>query len=314
MILVTGATGFIGRHVVAKLLDQNLPVRCLLPANRQRDLPWAVPEMVTGTALDEEALFAAVTGAHVIIHLENAQWWGRSRELERVEVIGTRNLISVARSARVGRIITLSQLGASPSSAFTLLRIKGEVEGLIRDSGLAYTIIRPGLVFGPDDAFINHIVMLLALNPFVFMMPGQGEIILHPIHVDDVAEAVVRSLALIDTVDRVIDIGGPEYIVMRDMIQTAMRVSGIYRTIVPLEPYVMRGLTRFWGVFLRRTLMSSQWMDILAASRTARLGNTYEFFGFHPRRFEDTLVTYLPKKRYFLPALRYMVRRRPRGF
>src|SRR5690606_2768624 len=155
LILVTGATGFIGRHLVSCLMARGYHVRCLLTAAQAQNLPWGTPpEIITGSVLDEEALFRAVTGAHVVIHLANAQWWGRKRDLERIELVGTRNLITAARAARVGRIIAVSHLGASPSAAYPLLRAKGQVEEAIRASGLAYTILRSGIVFGEDDAFI----------------------------------------------------------------------------------------------------------------------------------------------------------------
>jgi len=215
MILVTGATGLIGRYTVRKLMAQGYSVRCLLPATRQRNLPWDenaenAPSIITGTLLDEEQLFYAMNGVHTIIHLENALWWGRPRDLERIEFLGTRNLITTARAARVGRITTLSQLGATPSSAFTLLRIKGMVEEIIRSSGLAYTIIRSGLVFAEDDAFVRHIAMMLKVNPLFFLMPGQGEIVLHPIYINDLGDALATSLETLETVDETIEIGGPE--------------------------------------------------------------------------------------------------------
>lgn len=315
MILITGATGLIGRHLVQRLLNEGCRLRCLLPESRQNHLPayFENTEIVTGTLLDQEALFNAVTDVHTIIHLENAQWWGRPRQLERVEIVGTRNLIDVARAARVGRIITVSHLGAAPSSAFMLLRIKGMQEELIRSSGLAYTIIRAGIVFSPEDAFVNHIAMMLSTNPLFFLMPGQGEVVLHPIHLDDLIEILWRSLELIDVVDEVIEVGGPEYITFEDMIRTVMRVIGVTRLIVPVPPYLMRWITSVYSSVLPRSLMTHQWLDILAASRTARLASTFEHFGVHPRRFEDTLLTYLPQRRYFLSAMRYSLRRRPRG-
>ncbi len=314
MILVTGATGFIGRHLVERLMADGRRVRCLLPENRLKDIPWAnPPDIVVGTLLDEEAIFKAVTGVHTIIHLESAQWWGRSRDLERVELVGTRNLLTAARSARVGRMIAISHLGASVSSAYTLMRIKGGVEEQVRSSGLAYTIIRSGVVFGEDDAFVNHIAMMLRASPIFFLMPGRGEVVLHPIYIGDLVEALIRSLEQVNTIDSTIEIGGPEYITVEDLIHTVMRVSGTYRVIIPMPPYALRWLAAVYTRIFPRSLLTPQWLDIMATNRTAALGNSYSVFGIHPRRFVDTLLTYMPKKPYWLPMLRYTLRRRPRG-
>lgn len=313
MILVTGSTGFIGRHLVARLLEAGKPVRVLLPEYKLRNLPWEhPPEIVVGSILSEEALFKAVSGVHTIIHLENAQWWGRQRDLERIEVAGTRVLISVARSARVGRIITLSHLGAAASSAYMVLRAKGLVEDQIRASGLAYTIIRTGFVFGREDAFINHFAMQLASTPLVFLLPGRGEVVLHPIYVDDLVEILTRSLEAVNSVDQTIEIGGPEYVTLSDLVRTVMRVSRIRRVIVPVPPYLLRFSTRIYSAFMPRSVITSQWLDLLASNHVAKLGNAYEYFGVRPRRFEDALMTYLPGRRYFWMLLRYSLRRRPR--
>ena len=317
LILVTGATGFIGRHLVARLLAENYPVRCLLPQDKAEHLPWSgeytrAPEIVVGTVLDEEALFRAASGAHVVIHLENAQWWGGARDLERVELIGTRNLITAARAARVGRIITVSHLGASPAAAYPLLRYKGLVEDALRASGLAYTVIRSGLVYGEDDAFVNHLAMQLTVSPGVFLMPGRGEIVLHPIYIDDMVAALIASLEAVDTVDNVIEIGGAEYITLEDLIRTVMRVSGIYRTVIGVPPYLLRWITAINSRVMPRSLITAQWLDILATNRTAHLGNVFHYFGIHPKRFEDTLLTYMRGKRYGWSLLRYTLRRPPR--
>lgn len=313
MILVTGGTGFIGRHLVTRLMAEGRPVRLLLTEPRVRRLPWDTPpEIAVGSILDEEVLFRAVTGVHVIIHLENAQWWGRPRDLERIELQGTRSLITAARAARVGRIITVSHLGAASASAYPLMRYKGMVEDAIRASGLAYTIIRSGLVFGEEDAFVNHIAMQLRITPLFFLMPGRGEVVMHPIYIDDLVAAVVDSLNLVDTVDNVIEIGGPEYITLEDLIRTVMRVSGISRAVIGVPPYVLRWLSAVYTRIMPRALITAQWMDILATNRTARLGNLFHYFGIRPRRFEDTLLTYMRGRRYGRRVLRHTLRRRPR--
>ncbi len=313
MILVTGGTGFVGRHLVSELLAQGRPVRLLLNQERAAHLPWPdPPEVVIGNILDEEALFRAATGAHVIIHLENAFWWGRSRDLERIELSGTRALITAARAARVGRILTLSQLGATPASAYPLLRVKGQAEDAIRNSGLAWTILRPGLTFGEDDAFFNHLAMLLRANPFVFFLPGRGEVVLHPLYVGDLVKAIIGCLDRMDTVDSLIELGGPEYITLSDLIRTIMRVSGASRSVIHIPPYLMRWASRAFGLVLRRNMITEQWLDVTAANRTARIGAIYQTFEIRPQRLEDTLTTYMRRRGYSRALLRYSFRRRPR--
>ncbi len=316
MILITGATGLVGRHLVRRLMAERLPSRCLLTERQARRLPWDAshphaPELILGSILDEESSFRAVTGCHAVIHLENAMWWGRRRDLERIEIAGTRKLVAVSRAARVGRITALSQLGAAPSSAYTLHRVKGQVEELLRSSGLVYTIIRSGIVFAPDDSFINHIASMLRINPLFFLMPGHGEIALHPIYIDDLVEAIYRSLNRVRLVDRTVEIGGPEYTTLKDMIATIMRVTGMPRLVIPVPPYLLRWMTGFYSRLLPRSLMTSQWLDILASNRTAPLGSVYQHFGFHPRRFEATLLNYLPQRRHFFGGMRAAFRRRP---
>jgi NADH dehydrogenase len=314
MILVTGAAGFIGRHLVTRLIAEGRRVRCLLPPRALTSFTWTpAPDITTGTLFDDEALFQAVTGAHTIIHLESAQWWGRERDLERVDLEGTRSLIAAARAARVGRILILSHLGAAQASAYSLMRIKGSVEEAVKASGLAYTILRCGMVFGEDDAFINHIAMQLAVTPGFFLMPGQGEVALHPLYVEDLVSAVIGSLERMETVDQVLEIGGPEYITLEDLLRTVMRVSGQPRMIIAVPPYVVRWITGLYARLLPRSLITAQWLDLLATHRTARLGNMFQYFGLQPRRLEDTLMTYMRGHHYGAEALRYTFRRRPRA-
>ncbi|HUN09383.1 MAG TPA: NAD-dependent epimerase/dehydratase family protein [Aggregatilineales bacterium] len=314
MILITGGMGYIGSHIVKRLNAEGVAIRCLLPAGTPHQLPESeICEVVQGNLLDEELLFQAVTGVHTIIHLQSAQWWGSLRDLERIDLGLTRALIAAARAARVGRLIALSHLGSTPASAYPLLRIKGRQEELIRSSGLAYTIIRSALVFGPRDAFINHLAMMLKATPFVFLMPGQGEIVLQPIYIDDLVDLLVESLEQIDSIDTTIEVGGPEYITLEDLLNTVMRVTGTYRTIIPTPPYVLRWLTALYRRLFRRSLVTDQWLDLLATNRAAPLGNTITHFGVHPRRLEDTLLNYLPDEVNGMSTLRYALRRRPRG-
>ncbi len=135
---------------------------------------------------------------------------------------------------------------------------------------------------------------------------------MHPIYIDDLVAMLVSSLSALDTVDATIEVGGAEYTTFYDLIRTVMRVTHQPRVIVPVPPYMMRWTTALYSRVLRRSLITPQWLDLLATNRTARLGNAYDYFGVRTRRFEDTLLTYLPQKRFLWLAVRNAARRRPR--
>lgn len=316
MILVTGADGFVGRKLVSALAKAGWPVRAYVPPRRQgrvqrAEWPDSV-QIVVGDLDDHARLHEACQGAHTIFHLASAQWWGRGRDLEAVDLQSTRNIIAAARSARVGRLVYLSQLGAEPSSAYDLLRIKGQAESLVRNSGIAYTILRVGVLFGPEDRFFNAVAMLLRTNPLIVLQPGEGENLLHPLFVDDLVQALLNSLERIDLVDAIIEVGGAEYVSFNEALRTIMRVSGSRRIIMSLPPYVVRAISGVASRFTRRWPVTTQWFDILAGNRTAKLGNLYDYCGVRPVRFEDTLLTYMPQRRYGLELMRYIwLRRRP---
>lgn len=310
MILITGATGLIGRSLVNHLAACGWPLRVYVrPARHRRgravQWPEAVEEIV-GTLDDHASLHQAMREVHTVFHLASAQWGGRPRDLEQVDVQGTRNVIAAARAARVGRLFFLSQLGAEPASAYDLLRAKGQIETLVRNSGIAYTILRCGIVFGPDDRFVNGLAMVLRSNPVVVFQPGAGESLLHPLYVEDLVHALERSLQLVDLVDTTIEVGGAEYVTYNELVRTVMRVSGARRMIVSLPPYALRSLNGMLRRLVRRWPVTPPWFDLLASNRTAKLGNLYDYCGVRPARFEDTLLTYMPQRRYGLDLLRYI--------
>jgi NADH dehydrogenase len=316
MILVTGALGLVGRPLVTALLESGLSVRVLVPQRWQRRLPWLDSrlEVYPGTLFDPETLYRAMSGVHTIIHLASAQWWGGPRDLEYVDLEGTKKVLEAGRSARVGRVIVLSHIGAEPASGFALLRVKGQMEQAVKNSGLAYTILRCGILFGPEDDFVNHLAMALRSNPFFIFQPGAGESLLNPLYVDDLVAAVVRSLELLELVDSTLEIGGAEYMTFHELLRTVMRVSRCQRTIVEFPPYLLRSWAALWRLipFIRFPI-TPQWYDILAGNRTAELGNLYNYTGVRPHRFEDTLLTYMPQRYYGLEYLRFMFSRRKRS-
>jgi NADH dehydrogenase len=308
MILVTGATGFIGRHLVETIAETQVPVRALVRPRRGREpYPWGESvSQIAGTVEDTEVLHRAMQGTHTVIHLASAPPWANARRLHEVDVEGTRNVVAVARSVRLGRLIVVSNIGADRASAYTLMRIKGEVEETVRSSGLAHTIIRCGLIFGPDDRTINAVAMQLAANPLLFFMPADGASLVHPLWVDDLVDVLIDCLDNPDTIDQTIAVGGPEYLSVEQAIHTVMRVTGMRRLTIPLQPYWLRLATNVFRRLMPRPVLSAQWHDLIAESRTADLNNISDRFGIRPARFEDIIRTYMPDRNYFREMLRYV--------
>lgn len=321
MIIVTGALGFVGVQLTTQLLRAGHPVRVLLPPAmiaryRRRPWPWAdagEAEIVEGSIFHGESLFQAMQGVHTVFHLASAQWWGNRQELEQIDLVGTRQVVTAARTARVGRVIALSHLGAEPSSAYPLLRVKGQTEEVIRTGGVPYTIFRCGVLFGEGDHFVNNLAMILYTNPLIVLQPGGGENILQPLYIGDLIAALEYSLEAVDLVDETVDVGGGEYITLNELLRTVMRVTRARRFILPVPPYMQRIVNGAANLVLPRWPVTRQWFDLFASNRAASLGSLYHHTRVHPVRFEDTLLTYMPNRRYRLAFVRYIFKRRP-GF
>ena len=314
MILVTGATGFVGRHLVQRLAEHDMPVRALVRPRRGRaeGALWSLPvSLMTGTVQDSEALHRAMGSVHTVIHLAGAPPWAGPRALYDTDVEGTRNVVAAARGARVGRIITLSHIGADRSSAYTLMRVKGEAEEVVRQGGLAYTILRCGMIFGPDDRTINAVAMQLKGSPGVFFIPADGDSLVHPLWIDDLVAAMVNTLGNLDTVDQTLALGGPEYLTYQQLVRTVMRVTRTHRTLLSLQPYWLRQFAWVFRHLMPRPVLASQWYDRIAESRTADLSSLSDYFRIRPTRFEDTIASYMPGRRYGRELLRYVLGRYP---
>ncbi len=314
MILISGGTGFVGRNLVERLAEAGKHVTCIVrPTRRMPRLPWETTVDVIPVSLDDlDALEDVMRTAHTVIHLVSAQWWGSPDDLRRIDLETTERVVEAAKAARIGRIMIISVLGADRTSAYPLLRIKGQVEEVVRDSGLPHTIFRVGIVFGPGDVFVNGIAMALRLNPIFFPIPGEGETLLHPLWIGDLVEAILNSLENLDTVDRTLEIGGPEYLTYQQTVRTVMRVSRAPRILISLPPFLLRNAAELAGQILPNPIITPQWFDILAANRTAELDSMSRYFGIRPARFEDTLMTYMRGHSYWPDLIRHMTRR-PRG-
>lgn len=310
MILVTGATGFVGQTVLRRMTyEHSLSVRVMLrPGIQHAQLPVAVPvNVMVGSLLDRDSLLAAMDGVHTVIHLAGTDTRGQHGRLDEIDVAGTRNLVEAARVARVGRIFLVSRFGADKASAYPVQRVKGEIEEIIRNSGISYTIFRVSVLFGKGDNFSEHIAMLLRAFP-TFFVPGEGDVTLQPLWVEDLARCVTNSLENLEMIDRVVDLGGPELLAYRRIVQRVMTASNATRPIIGVPLLWHRAAAWFLDGFWARWPFTRYWVDMLATNRTSELGNVERFFGFRPARLDlDVLKTYMQARRYSLDLLRFIM-------
>lgn len=291
MLLMTGGTGFVGRAVLRHLAEQGLPVRTLLrPSPRSPQLPRGVATEVALAALsDRRGLRAALVGVDVVIHLAGSERRGQAADLETVDVQGTENLVEAAADAGVRRIVYVSHLGAELASAYPLLRAKARAEEAIRHSGVPFTILRSGLLFGPGDAFTTWLAMLAAMVPLLFPIPGDGTTLLQPLWVEDLATALAWSLEDERTIGQRIDIGGPEFLTVKEVVGMVLAATRQHRTLLPVPPRYLRAAAWVLSTAFPSAPVNILWFDYLAVSRTAELATLPRIFGLQPARMETRL-------------------------
>ena len=291
MILVTGGTGFVGRALIPRLVEGGGEVRCLIrPSKISPRLPKQVAVQVAVSPItDFRGVRAAMVGVDTIIHLASAEWHGRRGNLEKVDIEGTRKILEAAAEAGVRRIFYLSHLGADKQSAFAVHRTKGRVEEMIRHSNIPYTIFRSALLYGEEDAFANALAMALATVPGVFLMPGDGRMLVQPLWVEDLVTCIEWGLDDPANVNQTLTLGGPEFFTFEQIVKLVMQATGMQRAAIRVGMPYLRWGARMLETLLPRSPLTTRWLDHLAVNRICELTSVTRYFGLKPARFEYTI-------------------------
>jgi NADH dehydrogenase len=240
-VLVTGATGFIGPHVVHALRARDVATRALVrDASRASRLQAWGAELAQGDVTDPRSLRAACEGCDAVIHLV-AIITGRPADFERVMAQGTRDLVLAARDAGVRRFILASALGLDERTKDQVpyYRAKWAMEEAVRESSLDHVIFRPSFVFGKDGGVLPTFVRLARFAP-VTPIVGPGTQRLQPIWVEDVAEHYARALDQPGVANRTFEIGGPDAPTWNEFWDRLKRVLGARRPSLHVPFGVMR--------------------------------------------------------------------------
>lgn len=267
MILVTGASGFVGRSLTAALSGEERLFR-------------AYGGRINSPAQLREAL----EGVESVIHLAGSEARGRVRPLQHVDVEGTARLLEECRRADIQHLVVLSRLNADPYTAYPLLRAKGEVERLVRESEVPFTILRSATLFGRRDRFLNAIDRFTTTSGPIVWLPGGGRVMMQPLWVEDVVRCLVATVDQPSLRGETLRLAGEERLSYREIVQTVLVAAGRRRILWPARLILLR-----WWVTVRygwqpRPLVSRFFMDRFSVPEVAPLDSVLRHFGFRPER------------------------------
>ena len=289
-VLVTGATGFLGRQVVAKLIEHNYAVRCLVHSpGRERIFPPGAVDVYYGSIDDANALESACRGVQQVVHLVAVIREGKGSTFDGINREGVARVAAAAKAAGgVQHLVQVSAMGAANDPAYPYLLSKWQGERAVAESGLPYTILRPCIIFGEGDEFLNSMAALVRLFPLV-PVAASGRNRLQPIHVEDVAQCVALSLSRGDLLGRTVEIGGPEQLSYNQVVRTVARAMGKRRGRIHIPLWLMGMNVAVMQRVMRRPPITTEMLKMLRVRNVAELGAVEETYGFTPRRLEGNI-------------------------
>ena len=236
-IAILGGTGFLGRSLVARLVDRSggaggrlvVPTRRLQRGRAILSLPTV--EMREADVLDEAQLGACLRGCDAVVNLV-AILHGSEADFERVHVELPRRLVRACAAAGVRRVLHVSALGAATDAPSMYLRSKARGEAVLREADLDLTLFRPSVMFGAEDRLLNVFATLQRFLPVLPLASPNARF--QPVWVEDVAQALAHCIDRPETIGQTFECAGPHVCTLRELAQSAGRWAGSARPVLPL--------------------------------------------------------------------------------
>ena len=257
-IAITGATGFVGSHLTTRLASEGHEIVRL--ARRARTGP---PDVVVSSLDDVNHLTAVFAGCHAVAHCAGINREIGEQTYQRVHVEGTRNVVEAAKAAGVEKIILMSFLRARPNCDSPYHESKWEAEEIVRNSGLDYTVLKAGVVYGRGDHMLDHLSHALHTFP-VFGLVGMKEKSIRPLAVEDLVH--VTRAALVDRrmKRQTVAVLGPEEIYLSEAVRRVGEVVGKQPLMIPLPVVCHLSMASFFEWTMRIPLTSLAQVRILS--------------------------------------------------
>jgi uncharacterized protein YbjT (DUF2867 family) len=299
-VTVFGGTGFLGRQIVRRLAEAGAEVRIAVRHPERASLLTEMGTVGQISALradiwDAASVAPAVAGADAVVNTVGHYVERGQASFEAIHGQGARHVAQAVAAAGIHRLVHISGIGADPASESPYVRARAAGERLVREALPEVTILRPSVMFGPEDAFFNTLAELARVLP-VLPLFGSGAVRLQPVYVGDVAEAVARALAMPASAGKLYELGGPKIYTYRQLLQLMLEQSGRRRWLMPL-PYlaweVLAGLLALLpNPPVSRDQITLMKRDNVVGDRAATLAD----LGIEPTAAEVVLPKYLGRR------------------
>src|SRR6516162_3535598 len=288
-VTVFGGTGFAGRHVVRHLRDSAaVRIASRHPARVEGDNV----EQVVADAHDERSIEAAVEGADGVVNAISLYVEHGGDTFHSVHVEAAARIARVARRAGTRRFVHLSGIGADAASPSPYIRTRGEGEAAVQAAFPGAVVIRPAVMFAPDDAFLTTILGLLRTLP-AYPLFGNGRTRLQPVHVDDVAAAIAQILRQTQRPYPIYELAGPRVFSYEELLRSIARIAGLRPVLLPI-PFVFWDAVAGLAKILPHPPLTRNQVELMQIDTTASDGRPgFGLLGISPRSLEEELKAML---------------------
>jgi uncharacterized protein YbjT (DUF2867 family) len=296
-VVVAGGTGFIGREVVSRLLEERGVEVAVTTRYPERPDPWdGRVRKIQAFAGDPVSIGKAFTGADTVVQAlqfpnHPVEDKDKGRTYMEVDAKGTEVAVGVAKKLGVRRFVYLSGAGAGRNLPQPWMKAKDIAEKAIRESGMEYAIVRPSWIYGPGDHSLNRFIWFCRHLPLIPVI-GDGQTPVYPAYVRDVGRAIAELVRREDARDTVLDLGGPQRLTMDDVIRTVQEVLGRRRPLLHHPPGLMKLLVRPMAL-MPKPLLSPGAVDFITQTVEIDPRPAMEYLGFAFRPLRAGLDEYV---------------------
>ena len=294
-VVVTGASGLVGTHLCRQLVEGGWKVRAIVRDTEKAAmrLGHLKLEIRVADIRDAESMRSVLADAGALVHLAAIAIEKRGESYEAINTDSTAILLDAARAAQVDRIVHMSQNGASSASRYRFLKSKGVAEDMVTSSNMKWTVLKPSVIFGPEDEFVNVLARLVRLSPVVFPLPGGGVARFQPIAVDDVARAIVKCLEEATSVRETYSLGGSVPLTLRQMTERILVAMHAKRILIGVPVSALRPLIAAGEKMLPKPPVTTGLLDLLDIDNVVPENDLTTKLGIHPVPFAPEELLYL---------------------